>query len=245
VRDADLAFAHGDYAGAEVAYAVIMERSVDPGRFAFNRGVCQYHMGQYRAAELLFRQALDNAEPQRRAPAWYNLGLCLLQQTGPAAAERANAARQAFAHCRDLCPADAPLRADACHNLELAALLALQAATAESPLPPGGDEPKSDPAPPEPAPVPMTAPGPPMTTPMPDPHGRVQPPMPGDPPPQTTDAPPAAGAGKLPPLTDAGTPINPADAAEHLRRAVQRIEQETQAARTAPRKPAPASVPDW
>jgi len=160
LRAGNAAFRAGQSDEADRLYAAAEERATDPGLVAFNRAAVLFQKGEFREAELLYARTLSDAEcpPDRAAKAWYNRGTALLRRGGSAAVFRSAVA--CLEQCLESPAADAPLRADARHNLELAKLLWDQARRAEAKpntpnqdLPP--EEAQSDPPasrPSEPAP---------------------------------------------------------------------------------------------
>jgi Tetratricopeptide repeat len=131
VRRANDALRAGDSEAAEKLYAAAEERTADPGRVAFNRGVLLFERGDYRAAELQYDRVLADAAcpPERVAKAWFNRGTCLLHRGGSVSVYRSAIA--CFENAIDTTAADEPLKADARHNLELAKLLWLEEAKKE------------------------------------------------------------------------------------------------------------------
>ena len=241
----------GDLDAAERLYSRAAERTADPGLVAFNRGTVALARGEVREAELEYVRALDDraAQPDRRARALYNRGVCLLQRGGTAAAYRTAIA--CFEQALDLAAADEPLTADARNNLELAKLLWHRARSKEK-TPPKPNELPPD-APPESPPdtrpeTGSTDPGAadgtgggagsrPQTIPGKYPHGTAPREMPQQTP----------GAGSLPVILDADQPerLSPDEARTLLRQIAGRIEKDRKAnvrMRTGPERP---HVRDW
>src|SRR5262249_30931566 len=123
VRQGNAAFARDEYERAVKLYEQAEERITDPGLLAFNEGAALYRLGQYRAAELHFRRALEGAAGARRARALYDLGNCLLQQASNSDVKGLEKAIICYERCAADGNAGPALAADAAHNLELARLL--------------------------------------------------------------------------------------------------------------------------
>jgi tetratricopeptide (TPR) repeat protein len=235
IRRANAAFLRDELAAAEPLYAAAEERTADPGLVAFNKAAVLFQKGEFREAELHYARVLDDKScpPDRAARAWFNRGTCLLKRGGGAPVYRSAVA--CFERCLDLNPPDAPLQADARHNLELAKLLWVEAnkkaAKPETPntrppqeeLPeappplggseeqpglaePGGNEGPNGPRPTQ-QPVPAPAPG-----------SR----------PRDTDTKAPGTNANLEALKDADQvqPLSPEDTREYLRRTAARLERE-------------------
>jgi Ca-activated chloride channel family protein len=140
VRQGNAAFGREEYDQALKWYEQAEERITDPGLVAFNEGTALYRAGRFREAELHYRRALDGAKGARRARALYDLGNCLLQQAANRDVKGLEAAIDSFGACAGDPEADAPLRANAVHNLELARLLWLEARKAAKDAPSPKDE---------------------------------------------------------------------------------------------------------
>lgn len=130
LREAESAVSLGNWELAERLYAEAEPQTADPGLVAFNKGVILYRRGNYRQAEAHLRRALGDAaiEPIRRTRGLFNLGDCLVKQAGDSDAKQLQQAIE----CYELVlveSADADLRADAVHNLELTKLLWAKAIT--------------------------------------------------------------------------------------------------------------------
>lgn len=122
-------------------YEAAEERAADPGLVAFNEGVAFWTKGEFREAEVRFLRALDDrdAPPSRRARAFYNRGVCLLQRGSDTATYRA--AIGCFDRALELKDAAPGIEPDARHNLELAKVLWARARTTEKTPPKASDPP--------------------------------------------------------------------------------------------------------
>lgn len=257
VRRANAALRQGDLAAAERLYAAAAELATDPGLVAFNRGAAAFARGDFREAEVLYAQVLADAEcpPERAARAWFNRGTALLRRGGTAAVYRSAVA--CFERCLESPAADAPLRADARFNLELAKLLWDQARRAEG----RRDSPNSNPPPEDPDrdPPPSTGRPPPS-----DPHsgpldpqtragdGPGTPPTPGPdpsatPPPSAASRPAPGGTPHPPDLEDRATlqPLSPEDTRRHLRDIAARLRHDRRALLRTLYGPPQAGIFDW
>lgn len=251
LRDADAAFARGDYAAAATLYERVEPRAPDPGQVTLRLAASKYRLALedpsrskvlFEEAEALFRSVLDPAE-DRRAEALLGVGNSLLQQAeGRAAAARA--AAEQYVEVERAAPST-ELSETARHNLQRARLLAGQIPTAavEKPdPPPGGDAPprssEKDAAASEnrgdasegkrqgsPRPVKPEA----------GQHATPQ-----------DDAPPP-GQGNLPPVPDRddAPPLSPREALAHLELAAQHIREESQRHRHRSASVPAATVRDW
>lgn len=231
LRQGNLAFARGDYAGAMRYYELARERSDDPGRVAFARGAALYQVGKFAEAEMAYRQTLEDAKGRRRAAALYALGNSLVRQAeylpGRVAVQKLREALDAYQACLEECHG---LRAeergslpdDAVHNLEQAQLLLTwKRAEAEK-----ADE--SDPQDPS-TPRQEHRPGNPPTQPEPNqpPSQRPRESRPFGAQPQVTDQ-TRPGKGNLPPLLDdlSAPVLSHSEAEEYLRVHLERIHAE-------------------
>jgi hypothetical protein len=248
IRQGNAAFSHGDFAGALTFYNRAEPRTQDPGLVAFNKASALYHTGNFRAAELLYRASLSDAEGARRVHLLYGLANCLVQQAGDRDAKRLREAIGLYelSLSEETDPED---MANARHNLELAKLLLIKAqlqGTKNPPDQPPDKDPDIDPPPKKgSADIPEgTDPGPGIKK-----NGGEKAPTklsPGEQP-QRTNEPPAPGQGNLPPIPDTQDPVSltPEDAAAHLQQATVRILQEKQKHKqTSLKKPAPGAK-DW
>jgi Ca-activated chloride channel family protein len=243
IRQGNQAFDRGDFERALKLYEHAEPRSTDPGLAAFNEGATLYRLGRFAEAEAHYRRALEGAGGARQVQGLYNLGTCLLRQGGKSE-QSLREALMCFEKCLLHADANAELRSDAAHNLELARLLWQEARRAgrENPPPdqetggnPAGADQENQPAGTEPG----TA----------DParkdragqHTAIE----GGPKAlETSEQTP--GQGNLRPLPDRDdlVPLTPEDAAAYLDQAARRILQEQRAYRQAA-PPAAANVKDW
>ncbi|MFO0804086.1 MAG: hypothetical protein U0791_13310 [Gemmataceae bacterium] len=230
IRRANAAFLAGDSETAESLYGQAEERTGDPGLVAFNRAAVQFQRGEFFAAESNYARTLEDAAcpSARAAKAWFNRGTCLLRRGASAAVYRSAVA--CFDRCLDSPGADAPLKADARKNLELAKLLWIEAnkkaAKPDAPNEPAPEESRPDPpAGSKDGNDPKSDPGGgsgtkkdvrPMPVPAPDKNAKGG-----------NDTMPGNGA-VLQPIADDGVPqkLSPEDTREYLRRAEQRLRDE-------------------
>jgi Ca-activated chloride channel family protein len=263
LRQGHAAFDRGDYAAAADLFDRALQRAPDPAPAAFALAAVKYRLaveGPVKTrrqtlceAEDLFRAVLDRPGP-RRAAALYGVANCLLLR---AELEDAGASVADALACYRLALADGgltdDLADDARHNLERGRLLALQLPSAggpaQRPPPDEGNHRKPEEKRPEPKPDEK------KNQPKPEEKGgdgqagqRVEKgPAPGDHKgAQATDEAPPPGAG-LPGIPDTGEAVPlPADAAaEHLKLAARRVEEERQANRRRSMRSAPDGVKDW
>jgi hypothetical protein len=231
IRRANAAVIAGDDVAAESLYSAAEERASDPGLIAFNRAAVQFHKGEFHAAEVSYARVLeDRACPaERAAKAWFNRGTCLLRRGGSASVYRSAIA--CFDHCLESAAADAPLKANARQNLELAKLLWIEAnkkaAKPDSPNEPAKEDERPEPPPSKGGAEPENGGGN-------DGKKDVRP----LPTPKATQVPKAGPGGDgntgpannplLQPIADDTVPqkLSPEDSREHLRRAEQRMTQE-------------------
>lgn len=148
IRRANAAVIAGDAETAASLYEQAEERTDDPGLVAFNKAALLFHKGEFFAAEANYARVLEDAAcpPTRAAKAWFNRGTCLLRRGTSAAVYRSAIA--CFDRCLDSLGADAPLKADARKNIELAKLLWIEAnkkaAKPDAPNEPTPEEPQPD-----------------------------------------------------------------------------------------------------
>jgi tetratricopeptide (TPR) repeat protein len=151
IRRANAAFLAGDRDEANRLYGIAEEQTADPGLVAFNQAAVLFQKGEFREAEVFYARVLDDAAcpTERAVKAWYNRGTCLLRRGGSASVYRSAIA--CLERCVDSPDADAPLKADARHNLELAKALwneARKSDQKEKPnSPPPPEDPRSEPKP--------------------------------------------------------------------------------------------------
>jgi hypothetical protein len=149
IRRGNAAFLAKDIDAAVELYSAAEDRAGDPGLVAFNKAAVLLRKDDFHGAEVLYARTLDDraCPADRAAKAWYNRGTCLLRQGGSAATFRSAIA--CFDRCLESPAADAPLKANARHNLEIAKLLWLEAnktaAKPESPNTPTREDEQPDP----------------------------------------------------------------------------------------------------
>lgn len=254
IRRGNAALAAGDRDGADRFYAAAEERTADPGLVAFNRATVLFQQELYREAELHYARVLDDTAcpPERAAKAWYNRGTCLVRRDGATTA-MLRSAIACLERCLDSTAADAPLRADARHNLELAKLLWNEArrkekkpdAPSENPPP---EDPRSDPH--RPTGI-DTQPGNPEPK---DGQTGTRPPKPGSVPtggngdqrnPEQGHVPGPPGH-VLPLADDPGAkPLDPDEARRHLLRISERLKRDQQLLRLSLYGPERPGLHDW
>ncbi len=143
IRRGNTAYRRGDYEEAARQYQQAEERTTDPGLVAFNEAAAFYARGKYAEAIRLYwlclgdpgtrvarrlRQcpghdlppALRHSAGWRLARVLYDVGNCLLQESGGTSGDLLRDAAVCFDHCLRLAPSESALAADARHNLELA-----------------------------------------------------------------------------------------------------------------------------
>jgi tetratricopeptide (TPR) repeat protein len=234
VRQGNAAFERDDYAAALDAFTRAEERSTNPGLVAHNKAAVLYRLGRYDEAARHFEGCLEEAAGTRRAALLYDLGNCRMHQSGGTSTERLQHAIDCFSQCLRQNGIEPALRDDARYNLEVAKLMWARAKQAAA-NPDGNNQ--QDP-PPEPSKPPDTK-QPPETKNGgdPDPNLKVDPrsgiigeldPKSAQQTPIPTREPPPPGKGNLPPIPDTAEPVDmsPEDAAEHVRRATERILRE-------------------
>jgi tetratricopeptide (TPR) repeat protein len=240
IRRANAAFARDDRDEADRLYEAAEVLTADPGLVAFNRAAVLFQNEKYPDAAKHYLWVLNDAAcpPERAARAWYNRGTCLLRQPGATAAVYRSAIA-CFERALDAEAADAPLKANARHNLELAKLLWNEARKKENKqdsvnkeLPP--EDPRSEP------------PRPPLGSEDPggDPdrgeggNGQQTPKSVPQPvagagqkaAPASAQAPAPGATGQVQPLEDAKDiqPLTPEETREHLRRTAERLRRDQQ-----------------
>jgi len=243
VREGNAAFERGEFKQAEDFYGQAEERITEPGLLAFNRGVTAYRLGNYAAAEAFYRQCLCDARERRRALALFGLANSLVRQSANRGADALVEAIRSYRGALQYPELDADQVEDILHNLELAKLLWLEARPSSPDKPQPPDQPEHNPNNSRPnrgaddrQPGSEGSVGE-----KPDPHGQPSPVQPGQgekaiP----TDQESAAGAGKLPPLSDKDelVPLSPEAAAAHLQLAGKRVLDAERAHLDMPTKPA-------
>ncbi|MFL5244194.1 MAG: tetratricopeptide repeat protein [Gemmataceae bacterium] len=246
LRLGNAAFARGDYAAAVNFYTKAEVRTTDPGLVALNKASALYHLGNYRAAELLYRASLSDAEEPRRLRSLYSLANCLVQQAADRYAKSLKEAIDLYQQC--LSQSDTDLADDARHNLELAKMLLLRAQTKHE-KDPDEKDPDHDPQTNPPAKSGAKQDGTPDPGPGDSKNGGQE--LPGHPnlghQTPTSKEQPSPGKGNLPPIPDTQDPVamTHEDAAAHLEQATTRILQERQKHKHMSfKKPAPG-VKDW
>jgi tetratricopeptide (TPR) repeat protein len=253
LREGIAAFRAGDYtrAGALLERAEVF--STEPRRVVFWLAMARYRQVEdggplelLREAEQLFRCGAEVND--LRPAALCGLGNCLLLRGEGRSPADLKGAISAFARCLREPNLPEELRVVAEYNLQRARLVLAQFQEKDNP-----DEPANGSDPPEER-------NPPGSGQQPDEPGRrgmqgsddprmgearLQP-TPGEVP-QPSGERPQAGAGKLPPVPDQGEPLplDPRDAAEHIRRAAQRIVEERRAFRATRIKPPKAGIRNW
>lgn len=254
IRRANAAFLSGDVEAAESLYSAAEERTGDPGLVAFNKATVLFQKGEFHAAESHYARTLDDkaCPADRAARAWFNRGTCLVRRGGAAAVYRSAIA--CFDRCLESPAADAPLKANARQNLELAKLLWMEAnkkaAKPENP----NEPPREDERPPEPGTTPKNGTDPSIENgadngtrkeqrPVPMPAPGVAPKQGAN---DSGNPTPAAAVNPQPVLDD-GTPqkLSPEDSREHLRRAEQRLRDERRALLRTLYGPDRPGVRDW
>jgi len=251
IRLANAAYLAGDLDRAESLYVAAEERTGDPGLVAFNRAAVQFQKGEFAAAEANYARVLEDAAcpADRAARAWFNRGTCLLRRGTSVAVYRSAIA--CFDKCLDSAAADAPLKADARKNLELAKLLWIEAnkkaAKPETPNDPAPEERPNEPPPAtsngkEPQDNPSGATGPKKET-RPAPASA---PMPKTDSTGGNDSQPVPGAA-LQPIPDDSQPqkLSPEDTREYLRRAELRLRDERRGLLRTLYGPPRPGVRDW
>jgi hypothetical protein len=122
--------ARKEFEAALQFYQKAEEHALDPGLVAFNKAAVLYRLGQFRDADRCYRCCLeDGAAPTpRRLRALYDLGTSLLQGNTASDVRALGLAVRCLRRCR-LQTTDPDLRERAGHNLELARLLLMKAAS--------------------------------------------------------------------------------------------------------------------
>jgi Ca-activated chloride channel homolog len=117
------AFSRQDYSAALGYYEKAESLTTDPGQISFNKAAAYYRLERYKEAIECYRRTLedDQAPPERRARAHYDLGNAL-QQHAPDGLSELAAAVASYRKCLAEPNLEPDLRAKARHNLELAQL---------------------------------------------------------------------------------------------------------------------------
>jgi Ca-activated chloride channel family protein len=143
MRQGQDAFDAEDYGDALEFYQQTETATHDPGQVAFNKAACLYRMKKYQEAENHYRRCLEDQQipGTRQAWSWHALGNCLVKKP-PARLDHVEEAIRCYRRCLTHAGADAALRADAAHNLEVAKRLwlKLKAEGKEAPKDPTKDE---------------------------------------------------------------------------------------------------------
>jgi len=242
IQQGNAAFRRQEYEEADKLYARAQDQSNDPGIAAYNRAVVQYRLGHYAAAESHFRQALSDAEGERRLNALYGLANSLVQQNSGTAALREalknyRVCLHEFAETIDATPG---LREDIDNNVEVAKLLYQRAEATERENGPN-DPPQGNPD--QQNPNDKNPDEPPGSGDSRGPGNKLDPrkgstpaeATPGQEPIPTDEQ--TGGIGRLPPVPDRAelVPLSPDVAAAHLRAAAERVlEQRRQAEAVGP-----------
>jgi tetratricopeptide (TPR) repeat protein len=237
VRAGNAAFREGDYDRALDLFSRAEELIADPGLVARNKAAAYYRLGQYRQAELHYVRGLEGAEGERRANLLYDLGNAVLQQ----ASARKNDVKLfdraigMYQECLHEESAGEKLREDARHNLKIAQTLRAQAKPGEErdPDPDRKTTPEDDPK----RSGERTGSSANDVGVREDPSGKIQ--SIGERElgkEAKTSQRPTPGTGNLEPIPDDDVlkRLPPEEAAEHLRRAANRIVSERKEARKAP-----------
>ena len=242
LRRGNEAFGRREFDEAIRCYRHAFVDADDPGQVAFDLAAAHFRKEEYAAAVDAYRQALSDGElpEKRRRRAWFDLGNALLAEAGTTDRRLVEEAMTAYRHCLAAEP-DPELRSDAEHNLALAGRRWLQtlppALTEESGNTPAESDKKSK----------DTTKG---TGDSGDPNGASKNPPSGDPQsggpgePKRGDGTNQAAKGSITVLPDSAdrAALNAVDAAQHLERAIGRIERERPPAR--PQEVAPRGK-DW
>ncbi len=154
ILSAQQAFENRDYSEAVRLYTLALKTTNEPSWISFNLGIVHLKQSQWALAESHFRQCLsdDSLPKDRRARAWYNLGICILKQDSQNL-KRLSAAAEYF----ELALREAreqngnALAEDAADNLEIARMLWLKTLREKQ-----GDQPIPDSEKPNPDPMKKT-----------------------------------------------------------------------------------------
>jgi tetratricopeptide (TPR) repeat protein len=132
LRKASAAYSQGDFVSAIELLENAGDRIQDPGMVAFNKAAALYRMGEFRSAELHYRECLEDAEDSRLACTLYNLANCLVRENGAQDPTGLTQAIDLYVRCLEQPSTTAMLASDARYNLELAKLLLKNAKTDSS-----------------------------------------------------------------------------------------------------------------
>jgi tetratricopeptide (TPR) repeat protein len=249
VRQGNAAFARGDYGLAADLYGRAEERTSDPGLVAFNEATALYQLGRYREAELHYLRCQGDAAGPRLGRLLYNLGNSVLKQRHPSPLRLREAIRH-YEECLQQESRDAELAADARHNLEVARLLLQKSKASQEGRTPAEEEQGASNAQNDERRTDVRPGGDEAGTAIRDPMGKAGPAAEqsgnrnGA---QTRSNEPPPGKGNLPPIPDEDelTAMTPEDAAEHLKKAAARIQQERREYRQRPVPASTANLLDW
>jgi tetratricopeptide (TPR) repeat protein len=258
IRQANAAFAREDFDESNRLYEAAEVVSADPGLVAFNRGAVMFKSQRYAEAARYYLLVLNDAAcpPERAAKAWYNRGTCLLRQSG-ATTTVYRSAIACLERAFDSAAADAALKANARHNLELAKMLWNEARKKENKQDnPNNDLPPEDPRS-EPPQRPLGS-----DSQIGEPDGSdgggggtqvpkiVQQPVAGagmKATPSNGQAPAPGATGQIQPLEDKTNiqPLSPEETREHLRRTAERLRRDQQIMRMTLYGAERAGLHDW
>jgi tetratricopeptide (TPR) repeat protein len=242
LRSGNEAFGRRDFDEAIRCYRHAYVDADDPGQVAFDLAAAHFRKEEYAAAVDAYRQALSDGElpEKRRRRAWFDLGNALLAEAGTTDRRLVEEAMTAYRHCLAAEP-DAELRSDAEHNLALAGRRWLLT------LPPPVNDEQGNTSNETETPSKEKTEG---TGNSADSNNTAKNPPPGDPQaggpgePKRGNGTNQAANGAITVLPDSAdrAALNAADAAQHLERAIGRIERDRPPAR--PQDSAPRGK-DW
>jgi len=246
LRAGNRAYSRGDYEGALDAYRRAADRTNDPGLVSFCRAAAHYQLQQFEEAAAAYRQSLEDAAGTRRAASQYGLGNALARQgellPGRQAVPLLQLALEAYRGCVQSAAEagsanDLELMAAAIHNAQQVEALLLKKRTEPQTV----DPPPSDQ---EPASASERSTRSDVNNQEEPQQGPTEAPSPGQAPRETQETRP--GKGNLPPLldNDSTPPLSSAEAAEHLRRHLERIRKDASRLRSG-NSATPTAVRDW
>lgn len=245
VRRADRAYRRGDYEAAVSLYRQAECDTTDPGLVAFNKAGALFRLSRYTEAERSYLCSREGASGPRLARVQYNLGNCIVQESGGQDAALLERAIGSYEECLAQSAADNELRALAGENLRIARALRQKALAARSKTHPGEQEgsiPEHDAGG---HPLPMRSGDEKGMSPRRQPADSVR--AEGDEV-STREAPPP-GAGNLLPVPDEDqvVPLSPEEAAAYIQQAMARISRARREARQRQRRETPGSLllKDW